>query len=389
MIERRARGKRGLFRRAPDPKELGDRLGRLARRMLGEEVAGAGWKKSRFVIELDIHPRAPNVTVTVEDNADLVVRSDTSFIGPALHEVAVGLVEPVLPELDLAWAEPLDVDAVRRATCEELAAELRAGKRSLGVERDFHVDAPVLTALGPRDGAWRDAVLADPMHARDAFAWWDDRPGRLPYSKALLSMWHDVPWREPLDDDELKLMKRVDKQLRAAHRADLELELPWPEWSEIHTFLHVDDGYQQEVARRAAACGRAPKIGYRRYDLDVELSGGWVIRMPASFVGHWEDDGERYWATDGQRSLEFTSITAHDDGADSDKLLSVAPERHAVIDRFADGARRGRAEVQDIDGTHVVHALLAEAPNVAILTFKGQPADEAWALSTWRSLRQA
>ena len=387
MIERRARGKRGLFRRAPDPKELGDRLGRLAKRMLKDAVTRAAWKKHKYVVELSVAAHA-RVTLSVDAEADVVLRADTSFVGPVVAAKAIELVAPLLPELDVAWVEPFDLDDARRATCEWLAAQLREGERDLGIERDFLVDAPVLTALGPRDAAWRDAVLADPLHGHDAFAWWDDLPGREPHARALLAMWHDVPWREPLDADEVSLMKRVDKQLRAAHRADLELELPWAEWAQIHAFLSVDDGYMQEVRRRATAAGRLPSIGYRRYDLDIELSGGWVIRVPGGFVGRWEDDGERYWATDGQRSLEFSSVTA-EDNADSAKLLAVAPERHAVIERISEGTRRGRIEVQAVDHTHVFHGLVADAPHVAIATLKGRAQDREWAIATLRTLRQA
>jgi hypothetical protein len=386
MIERRARGKRGLFRRAPDPKELGERLGRLAKRMLKDAVTKAAWKKDRFVVELALN-RHGRVALSVEPDGDVRLRADTSFVGPVLAAKAIELVEPLLPELDVAWVEAFDLDNARRATCEWLAAQLREGERDLGIERDFHVDAPVLTALGPRDAAWRDAVLADPLHGRDAFAWWDDLPGRETYARALLAMWHDIPWREPLDDEELSLMKRVDKDLRATHRADIDLELPWAEWAQIHAFLSIDDGYMQEVRKRALAAGKPPTIGYRRYDLDIELSGGWVIRVPGSFVGRWEDDGERYWATDGQRSLEFSSITA-EDNADSDKLLAVAPERHPVIARISEGTRRGRIEAQEVDHTHVFHGLVADAPHVAIATVKGRAQDRDWAIAMVRTLRQ-
>jgi hypothetical protein len=59
-----------------------------------------------------------------------------------------------------------------------------------------------------------------------------------------------------------------------------------------------------------------------------------------------------------------------------------------VLDRFDDGARCGRAEVSDEDGVHIVHGLIAQAPDIAILTLKGTLADEAWALQTWRTLRR-
>ncbi len=381
-IERHAAAKRGLFRRKPDPRELADRVGRMARRMLKDQVVRA----KPGVVVLQLHPSAREAKLLVEDDGRLVLRGETSFVGPGYHAHAIEAVEPLLAELDLAWVEPFDVPAMQRAMCEHVANELRRGTRSLGVDRPFVVDAPVLTPLGPRDAAWRDAVLADPMRAEDCFAWREPRaPGHAERASALLSMWHEVPWREPLDENELALMKRVDADLRAARRADRELELPWPEWAVLLEYLAIEGERADAIRERAA--GRAATIGYRRYDLEVDLSGGWSMHLPGSFVGSWEDDGERYWATDGQRSIEFQSVTA-DEGHDAAKLLAIAPERHQVIGRFADGDTHGRAEARDVDGVHVVHALVAHAPHVAILTCKGSPADEPWALAMWRSLRQ-
>jgi hypothetical protein len=197
-------------------------------------------------------------------------------------------------------------------------------------------------------------------------------------------MWNEMPWREPLDREELALMKRIDRDLRAARKADPELDLPWPEWAALLEYLASEAAHVERVRERAA--GRPATIGYRRYELELELTGGWTARLPGAFVGSWEDDGERFWATDGARSFEFTSVTA-EDGQDSERLLAVAPERHAVIDRFIEGVRHGRAEATDVDGVHVVHGLVAQAPHVAILTCKGSPTDEPWALATWRSLR--
>ncbi|MBA3538744.1 MAG: hypothetical protein H0T79_03885, partial [Deltaproteobacteria bacterium] len=165
---------------------------------------------------------------------------------------------------------------------------------------------------------------------------------------------------------------------RAAHAAAPALELPWPEWAQLLDHLAIDDALATQVRAR----GGVATIGYRRHDMEVELSGGWSVRLPGAFIGTWQDDEERYVATDGNRSIEFTSLAASSEH-DSDGLLAVAPERHPVIARFADGARRGRAEGYDEDGVRVVHGLMTQAPNVAILTCKG---DEPWALATWRSL---
>ena len=93
-----------------------------------------------------------------------------------------------------------------------------------------------------------------------------------------------------------------------------------------------------------------------------------------------------WWATDGDRVVELTTLTA-DAETDSQKLLDVAAPIHPVVARIEEANRRGRAEVYDEGNVHVVHGLVASAPHVAILTCKGRAADEAWALETWRSLR--
>lgn len=390
-IERRAHGKTGWFRRTPEVREVGDRLGRLLNRMERAAVLRSGWKKQgRFVAELELHPAAPAATVSVELDATLVVRAETSRIGPGYHADVVARLTPILDELDYTWDEPVEDPAhVQDAMCAWLAGELRGGATRIGLPsgRSFHVDAPVLTALGPRDAAWRDAVLAEPRRGADAFAWWQPGAAHGARSRALLAMWLEMPCREPLDKAELALMTRIDADLRAARRGpDRELELPWPEWAQILEWLGIDDERAAEV--RARAGGKPSTIGYRRYDLDVELSGGWTVRLPGAFVGSWEDDGERYWATDGPRSVEFTSLTADDEG-DSDRLLAVAPERHPVIERLVEGDRRGRAEAHEVDDVRVVYGLMACAPHVGLVTCKGPAGDDAWALATWRSLRHA
>jgi hypothetical protein len=267
------------------------------------------------------------------------------------------------------------------------AAELARGATRIGMpaDRSFKVDAAVQTPLGPRDRAWCDAVLADPLRAADAFPWWSAEAGERERSRALCTMWHQVAWREPLDQDERTVMEGVDADLRAARKANPALELPWAAWAELLDWLGEDDARIAELRARAGGT-TAPPIGYRRYPMDVELSGGWSLELPGSFVGAWEDDGARYWATDGERVIEFTSLTANTE-QDSQELLDIAPEVHAVLERVSEDNRCGRAEGYDEGDVHIVHGLMTAAPEIAILTCKGALADEPWALAMWRSLR--
>jgi hypothetical protein len=378
----RSRKGRGLFRKAPDPREVGDRLGRLARRMLRDALVRSGTKQDRYIAELRLHPAA-TATLVVQPDGEIALKGETSALGPGYYAYLIERITPILDELDYAWTDTFDVAATQAAICAWLAAELRSeGQARIGLPdtRRFRIDAPVLTALGPRDAAWRDAVLADPQHARDAFAWWDSGPGREELARALLALSLEVPWREPLDKDERELMSNVDEDLRAARKADPALPLPYAEWKELLKHLGIED---DDV--NAKAGDREPTLGYRRHELEVELSGDWRIVIPGSFVGHWEDEGAKYWATDGDRAIEFSSLTANDEH-DSAKLLAVAPERYEVLERLVDGNRHGRAEAHVEDEVPIVIGLMCVAPHVGILTCKGGTRD--WALATWRSLRR-
>src|SRR5262249_31304200 len=158
----------------------------------------AGWAKDRYVVHLDLHPAAPAVVITLEPDGELIVAGETWRVGPGYHLAAIDRIAKVLDELEYGWTDEIDRARVPLEMATWPAEQLRGGKRVLGLDHAFRIDAAVLTPLGPRDAAWRDAVIADPMRAADAFAWWKPETPAA-YSRALLAMWHVVAWREPLD----------------------------------------------------------------------------------------------------------------------------------------------------------------------------------------------
>ena len=348
--------------------------------MLKSAVTDASAKR----ITLDLHPAASPVRIVVLPDGDLEVRGETSGLGPGYHAHVILRLAPILDELDYVWdgAEP----DPRAAMTAWFASELVRGVPRIGMpaDRSFVVDAAVQTALGPRDRAWCDAAVADPLRAADAFPWWSTEAGERERSRALCAMWHEVAWREPIDTEERAAMEQVDADLRAARKLNPGLELPWAAWAELLDWLGEDEPRIAEL--RARATPGEPLIGYRRYPMDVELSGGWSLELPGAFVGAWEDEGARYWATDGERAIEFTSLCANTEQT-SQQLLDIAPETHVVLERVAEETRCGRAEAYEEGDVHVVHGLMTAAPEIAILTCKGKRADEPWALAAWRSLR--
>ena len=135
-IDRRARspkakgGLRALIGRAPDARETGDRLVRIAKRMLKGAVVDASPRR----VTLSFHPAAPPVRIAVLPDGDLEVRGETSALGPGYHAHVLARLAPVLDELDYVWADDaVEDDAqLRTAITGWLAAELAAGRPGSG-----------------------------------------------------------------------------------------------------------------------------------------------------------------------------------------------------------------------------------------------------------------
>ena len=214
--------------------------------------------------------------------------------------------------------------------------------------------------------------------AADAFPWWDAGPGRAALARALVAMWTRSPWREPLDDRERDIMRTVDEDLRAARKA----AGPRAPAGRVGGVARAPRHEDEEVTENS---GRPIRSAIAGHDLDVELIGGWHVRCRRRWSAAGSDDGASYWATDGDRVVEFTSMTANDETI-SERLLAVAPEQHPVIATRADGTLRGRAESFKDSGEHIVVALVADAPHVGLLTVKG--ADDDFALRVWRTLHR-
>jgi hypothetical protein len=94
-------GLRALFGRAPDARELGDRLGRLAGRVLGGAVTDSSAKR----VTLRLHRDAAPVRIAVLADGDLEVRGETASIGPGYYAYVIDKLAPLLAELDYAWVD--------------------------------------------------------------------------------------------------------------------------------------------------------------------------------------------------------------------------------------------------------------------------------------------
>ena len=150
---------------------------------------------------------------------------------------------------------------------------------------NYQFDGAIGTAMGPRDTAWIKATAADPRQGIDYFSWWEEGQGELMHRpRAKSDVGTDVRWRPPLTDEETDRLVGAAGLLESAYRLDASLAYPWREWHEILGYLGADTPLAAEVARRADQTPDGPKVGYRRRNVTVDLTGGWTVEVPGSLA---------------------------------------------------------------------------------------------------------
>ena len=163
-------------------------------------------------------------------------------------------------------------------------------------------DAAVLTPLGPRDAAWRDAVLADPRRAADAFAVVGRGPGR---ARALARAARAVERGARGASRSTTPSATLLKARRRGSARGAQATRTWPRRSRAGRRRRQS----RTGRRRDGVHGRRHRLSPPRPRRRCCRAAG-PCGSRGAFVGAWEDDGARYWATDGDRAIEFQSLTA-------------------------------------------------------------------------------
>jgi hypothetical protein len=416
--------KRGLIPRLP----TGERLLADAAAWLVAEYPDIVRSTRRYAmpsgeagLSLTAHPAAPDVIVSADDLGQVALSANTSVAGPGYHTFVGRLVERLGSDLDIAWS-PADADAaggepvsfvadarpsVERAYLAGLGTALGAAHNAsrsgappvhLGTPPGvrFTVDAPLATALGPRDDAWLERALGDWHAALDVVPWWADATdARYLLNRALCLMWTEVRWRSPATPEERALLDETAQLLKRAFPLDPGLPYPWHAWLELLELRGFIDAHARQVAARAAATpADEPPIGYRRLPV-VVTHAGWTLEIPGSFA---EQRGEEEWTGgDGGRSVTLAAVETSRDGgpmAPQAFLDLVAGELGADALVHHAGSVVGRARLRT-DGSSGVEVGVLDAysaapgTGAAIRVVFDDPADWDWALATWRALAPA
>lgn len=386
-------------------------LATLSARLGSGESPSNGPQFHEGALHVELHPCAEPLRITLAEG-EVELEAHTATAGPGFHAHVCELIR----DLPVDWAA-IDDDAGffasgDRGELEEVFLDwLGAGAAqilelieegasgfALGLPptHRYSHDGVVATLLGPRDEDWLRRTRDDARGGIDVFAWWS--PGRdAAYYRglALSRMWTEVRWRPPITDDERALLEQVVTWVEKAHGLDPELDLPWPEQSELFGYLEEQSLRATRAHVKAEAMGRPATIGYRRRPVRAILSGGWSLSIDGAFAERWEERGT-WVAWDARRSVHFTSLSVRDaDGRpspDTESTLAQLPplEADEVLALEAGEVRGIAAFFEDERDGQTIHRLEAQAAQgehaaVGTLTFV-DPRDRQWALETWGSL---
>jgi hypothetical protein len=283
----------------------------------------------------------------------------------------------------LDWASGLAAAVLEQA--DGGATDFAVG---MAPEHTFRTDGFATTALGPRDRAFFERIVADRTAGTALFAWWSDGPDADFYrDRALARMWTEVRWRAPLDDADRETLAAVDRDLQRAAGAGAA-DIPWAAWDELRAFLGRQPA---ERAPDAAAAATPTQIGYRRGLVGFRYHD-WMLDVPGS-MGETDIDGDRvvYDETANIRISTFEPSADAPDASPAEAILAygLMDGRLAAViddDRVV-GWASGRKLEGDEAGFHVLQGLAAAPGALAFVTISHAATRADWAAATFRSLR--
>jgi hypothetical protein len=275
------------------------------------------------LVQLSFHPAAEDVNAEILEGGNLVVSAKTSGAGPGYHQFIVELTDRIAGQLgtDWAWSDSDEASfdetgyAVTRDFArlqDEMVAMFRAladtvverpGVHLVNMPLDYGVllNDDVATPLGPFPRQFFEGVVRDRIKAIDAarqfYPWWESGLTAATWKNlGLTSLWMDVHWRPPHDDEREEIARTIACFDRAKE-LDPRLSFPDAEIAELRRLLEVEYADPPEEQR----------IGYRRRDWRRELTGGWSVVVPGFFFDRWEDDDTTivYWY--GEREVWGTT----------------------------------------------------------------------------------
>lgn len=327
----------GLLAAMVHPKEVADAIQGCARGTPLEPLTSLAELGDRSGYAVTLHPAAEALYLEA-DGETVTARAKTSNVGPGYHAFLVSVLDSVQASLGLKWEwaeEDDETGFARHGDFARLQAEIAkqfkavskvisekiASRDLTGVMLSMPIDCrikmlgdEILTPLGPVTPAelrrWAGLEGAELMEAAAARSpWWGTGfDGSFYRGLALHSMWMDMRWAAPLDDAERHSIQQTLAWCAEAEGMQVDPPLPASAVSELRAIM------ESLHLREVPAEGR---IGYRRRQKRVDLTGGWRLWVPGDLEEALEDENTTvaFWNKD--LTIRGSSVSARSkDGSD-------------------------------------------------------------------------
>ena len=244
----------------------------------------------------------------------------------------------------------------------ERAVVQGSGGLKLSLPVDFSPNAEeneILTPLGPIKAeqfrGWADLNGAELSRAADSFfPWWTEGfNGSFFRGLALNSLWMELRWATPLDDEELTQIKNTLTWCGQALKLGAQLPIPASAITELRELMDPDKSH---------GLAKGPGIGYRRRMMVKSLPGNWKVTLPGSVEESIEEE-------DDNQTLVFST-----DGLDVRVTVAGGPTTEPQPDIEAGDIYTEHHVIEGGDGIVILSVVARAFPNegeeeVCLITF--------------------
>lgn len=394
--------------------------------------------KDEDMVLIYLHPAEEPIEFSVNEENNIVCSAKTSSAGPGYHAYLIALLEKMEEILRIEWIwsdEDGDIGDETgyyenknfKQLQNEILKWLHYFSKELLKLQEEHVseirislptDFPTImkqekffamSSLGYWEEKWFETIANSSLEnisnfGIDFFPWWNKEPDALFWLKtALVLLWTDCPWHEPISEGEVNLYYLIHDCLEEAYKLNKGLEFPWHEWMQILTYLK-DEKKIEKLKSIIPSDYSLHHIGFHKEIMLQSLTGGWKIEVPGYFYNELERNGETslYWYEDktiqsSSFSLEPKEKTSPNELVDTFFPMKNVKENIEII-TFETETLMGKAGIMlDIDEdsnndlSWLLQGVIAtkelEKSNLNLSTIcYNKESDKDWAIKTWKSI---
>jgi hypothetical protein len=376
-----------------------------------------GFDEEKPCLFCNFHPAAEDVEILLKAPDQITVSANTSSVGPGYHIYLCQLLHEWTDQFGINWkdfgsddeAEFFDeaeyfFEGNDANVYEHMKRWLQALAKSflddtltkgtricMSWNVSYQNDSLAITPLGPREMDWFVGLSDGTIEPKDFFPWFNvGLNAEYFLNRAVVQMWSNVRWRNPINDSETALLHSISNSLEMAYKLEPTLNFPWNDWYEILGFINKNPAEYEYVRANAVGTGN---VGYRRRLVRTQLPGYWSIEMEGSFSEFESDEDGAFSSFDPPREIWFSAFSFSSENPYDrfeEMRRELKAENRELIEEAVNYIGTARIERKEADGKpyYILKSSNLTLLNRCVCTIVFvDPEEKEWAIRVWRSLK--